>query len=84
MKCQPNLKQRCATFASPTMPLPLEDLTLVSSFHWVFELSLDKLKTMLQAKFGGRGEGGGAQTKCQSIDSKPVPSKTNAAFNRRL
>ena len=59
MKCQPNLKQRCATFASPTMPLPLENLTLVSSFHRVFELSLDKLKTMLQAKFGGEGGGGG-------------------------
>ena len=51
MKCQPNLKQPCATFASPTMPgLPLENLTLVSSFHGVFELSLDKLKTVLQAK----------------------------------
>ena len=61
MKCQPNLKQRCATFASPTMPLPLENLTLVSSFHWVFELSLDKLKTMLQAKFGGEEGGGGGQ-----------------------
>ena len=43
------------------MPLPLENLTLVSSFHWVFELSLDKLKTMLLAKFGGGG--GGAQKK---------------------
>lgn len=51
------------------MPLPLQSSTFVSSFLWLFELSLDKLKTMLQAKFGG----GGAQTKCQSIDSKPVP-----------
>ena len=55
------------------MPLPLENLTLVSSFHWVFELSLDKLlKTMLQAKFGGGG-GEGGHSKCQIIDSKPVP-----------
>ena len=45
---------RCPALNKPPA-LPLENLTLVSSFHWVFELSLDKLKTMLQAKFGGGG-----------------------------
>ena len=57
------------------MPLPLENLTLVSSFHWVFELSLDKLKTMPQAKFGRRGEGGGTvSVKLLTLNLYPVVS----------